>query len=389
MSMSVTAETLVLSHENISEMSPDPTADRRADIDAKQARVATLLQECKCEGLLVLDPDNFTWLSSGAAARGILNPADLPALYFTADGRWVIARNVDSQRLFDEELDGLGFQLKEWPWHWGRTQLLADLCQGRAVACDEAVPGSKPIADRLQSMRRTLTAYDRACLRALGAIVSHALEATCRTLTPGETEREIAGQLAHRLMHRGVQTLYVGVAADGRSRKYRHFGFTAAPVQTHCLAMLTGRKYGLCASASRTVCFGAPDSALQKEHNAVCKIHTSYLASTWPDAVPSQILAAGKRVFQVSGAEHEWLLGPQGHVTGRTPVELALTAQTGDLFQPGWAITWNPTVGAASSCDTYLVGDDGPETITAVESWPVKRIRIQGAEFTRPDILQR
>jgi Xaa-Pro aminopeptidase len=250
--------------------------------------------------------------------------------------------------------------------------------------------GSCPIvADRLRLLRRGLTAYERACLRTLGATVSHALEATCRTMTPGETEREIAGQMAHRLLHRGIYPVYVGAAADGRSRRYRHFGFTAAPIQTHCVVALTARKYGLCVSASRTVSFGALDPSLQKEHNAVCKVNATYLASTWPDAVPSQILTAGKRVYQVCGAEHEWLLSPQGHITGRTPVELALTPETADLFQPGWAVTWCPTIGAASSCDTYLVAEDGPETITPTESWPSKRIRISGAEFSRPDILQR
>ena len=67
----------------------------------------------------------------------------------SAEGRWVLSSNVDSQRLFDEELDGLGFQLKEWPWHWGREQLLLDLCQNRRVACDRAFGDAKPIADRL------------------------------------------------------------------------------------------------------------------------------------------------------------------------------------------------------------------------------------------------
>jgi hypothetical protein len=91
----------------------------------------------------------------------------------------------------------------------------------------------------------------------------------------------------------------------------------------------------------------------------------------------------------VSGAEHEWLLCPQGHVTGRAPVELPFTLQTEDLFQPGWAVTWRGSAGVGLSCDTFLITDDGPRTITAAESWPLKRIRITGAEFVRPDLLIR
>src|SRR5690348_14681616 len=119
--MSLAAESLVQPVKNASE--PELTfgteSDRRADVDAKQALVAAVLQEVGCEGLLVLDPDNFAWLTSGAMSRGSLNPAEHPALYFSPEQRWIIASNVDTQRLFDEELDGLGFQLKEWPWHWG------------------------------------------------------------------------------------------------------------------------------------------------------------------------------------------------------------------------------------------------------------------------------
>ena len=60
------------------------------------------------DGLLVRQPENFSWLTSGAMARGVLSEAELPLVYFSADQRWLIASNVDTQRLFDEEIDGRG-----------------------------------------------------------------------------------------------------------------------------------------------------------------------------------------------------------------------------------------------------------------------------------------
>jgi len=364
-------------------------SDRRADVDAKQTRVAKLLGEIGCDGLLVLEPENFAWLTAGGAARGILDLNELPALYFTAEGRWALSSNVDSQRLFDEELDGLGFQLKEWPWHCGRGQFLVDLCQGRQVAADQPQDQCKPVGDQLARSRRTLTPYEQACFRALGQVVSHALEATCRTMNVGDTEREIAGHLSHRLLHRGAQPLVLGVAADGRSRVYRHHGYTAAPVTHYAVLSVTARKYGLCATASRSVTFGAIEPTYRREHDSACRVSATYLASSWPDAVPRQILTTARRVYQVTGVEHEWRLCPQGYLTGRAAVELPITPQTDELLQPGWAITWSGTVGAAVSCDTFLIAEDGPRTLTVAESWPLKRIRVQGAEFVRPDVLQR
>ncbi|HZU37896.1 MAG TPA: M24 family metallopeptidase [Gemmataceae bacterium] len=386
--MSTAAETMIAS-EPKNRLSEGTPVDRRADIDAKQLVIAGLLREVNCDGLLILEPENFAWLTSGATARGVPYEQEQPALYYSPEQRWAIASNVDSQRLFDEEIDGLGFQLKEWPWHWGREQLLADLCQGRKVACDVAFRDCTVVGDRLQALRRVHSPYEQACLRAAGHLLSHALEATCRTLTPRLTEREIAGQISHRLLHRGAQPLIISVAGDGRSAVYRHCGFTDVPVRRHAVLFASMRKYGLCVSASRSVCFDAPDPTLKKQHDAVSKIVATYVASSWPDAGPREILGLGRRVYLITGFEHEWLGCPQGYITGRRQVETLLMPQTDQLFQAGWAVTWRATAGAATSCDTFLITDKGPEWLTIPETWPLQRIRVQGADFLRPFIHER
>ena len=199
----------------------------------------------------------------------------------------------------------------------------------------------------------------------------------------------MAGQISHRLIHRGTVPLHIGVAGDGRSRLYRQFGFTETPIHKYAVLRVTARKYGLCATASRAVSFGPPDDAFRAEHNAATKVSATYVASTWPDARPREILGAGRRVYGLTGFEHEWRLAPQGHIIGRAPVEMDLMPATEELFQAGWAVTWSASVGAASSCDTFLITDQGPRVVTPTEIWPLKRIRIQGADFVRPDILIR
>lgn len=363
--------------------------ERRVDIDAKQARVAGFLQQVGCEGLLVLNPENVAWLTAGGCGLGILDPSSQPALLYNLEQRWLLCANVDSQRLFDEELDGLGFQLKEWPWHWGRTRLLTDLCQGRVLACDRTVGECKVVGESLRRMRRTLTPYEQTCLRSLGQVVAHAVEATCRTMTPEKTEREIAGQLSHRLLNYGVQPLALEVAADGRSRLYRRPRFGDTPVRRQCVLSATGSKFGLSASASRSLCFGPPDATLRQEYDAACKVTATYISGTRPSVAPREIFQIGRRIYQTSGFEHEWLCNPQGHITGRAPVELPLTPDTDELLQASWAIIWHATVGAACSCDTLLITDDGTELLTPSESWPLKCIRIQGEEYHRPYLMVR
>jgi Xaa-Pro dipeptidase len=384
--MSVTEETRTAS-PSAPEISVSTPADRRSDIDVKHQRIAILLRDAGCDGLLVLRPENFAWLTSGSPPRGVLDPAARPALYFSQEGRWLLCSNTDTQRLFDEEIDGLGFQLKEWPWHWGRSQLLADLPGRRAS--DEPLEECQLLVEPLAQLRRALSPYEVACYRALGQILSHALEATGRTITRGETEREVAGQLSHRLLHRGAQPVQIAIAADGRSRLYRQPAFTAAPIAQFCVLSATARKYGMYARASRSIAFGEGDAVFRKDHDKACRVSATYVASSWPDSVPRAILASGQRIYQHVQAESEFYLCPQGHVIGRLPVELTFTPQVEELLQNNWPVCWHASVGAAASCDTFLITEEGPRAITAAEAWPLKRIKIQGAEFVRPDLLVR
>jgi len=387
--MNVTEATRVSSPPSGVEINLGASMDRRADIEVKQARIAALLQETGCDGLLILDPDNFAWLTSGGTARGILDPQAFPGLYFTADARWVLCSNVDTQRLFDEEIDGLGFQVKEWSWHVERASLLSDLRQGRKIATDVTIESTKHVGRELRTLRRILSDYEIACYRTLGQTLSHALEATGRTLAIGETEREIAGQISHRLLHRGVHPLLISVTADGRGRVNRQASFTSTPITRSCVMTVAARKYGLCARASRAVTFGQPSAEFRRDHDNACKISATYVAGSWPDSVPRQILLTGQRIYQLTGVEHEFFLAPQGHLTGHAPVELNLTLENEQLLQARCAITWCVAIGGSVSCDTFLISEEGPRAITAAENWPLKRIRIQGAEFVRPDVLPR
>src|SRR5439155_887419 len=155
------------------EVSLTTPLDRRADIDAKHLRIATLLQEIKCEGLLLLEPENVAWLTSGGSARGTLDRDEMPVLYFSPEGRWLLASNVEAEQ--------------------------------------------------------------RLCI-------------------------------------------------------YRHCGFTATPIRTYAVLSCAARKYGLFATASRSVCFGQPDALVKKDHEAACKVSATYVSASWPDAVPKQIL---------------------------------------------------------------------------------------------------
>ncbi|HEV3144978.1 MAG TPA: hypothetical protein VGZ47_13895, partial [Gemmataceae bacterium] len=231
----------------------EPSAERVTEIADRQERMGELLREHEADGLLVLEPANFSWLTAGGGFRGILHPDDFPALFFSSQQHWLLAANVDTQRIFDEEIDGLAFQLKEWAWDRGRGLFLTDLCFGKKMLCDQSFGECVNVGERLRTMRRSLSAWEQERLRELGKSVAHALEATCRNVSLGDSVEEIAGQLGHRLIHRGIEPVDLQVFANGRARRYKRGGPTSANVQHTCVVLATGRRWGLHVTASRTV----------------------------------------------------------------------------------------------------------------------------------------
>lgn len=362
---------------------------RRATVDARQDRIARLLDQAELEGLLVLDPINFAWLTAGGKVLGTLAPQHWPGLYFSGQHRWLIACNLDTQRLFDEELDLLGFQLKEWAWERGRDTLLSDICFHRRIGCDQPYRDCLAFGPTLALERRQLNDHDKTQLARLGAVLVHALEATARTLALGESEEEIAGQLSHRLLHRGAEPVLLQVAADGRANRYPRLGYTTATVQHSCVLVATARQGGLHASASRIVCFAKPEPNLREGYEAAARISASSVTLTRCNVSVADVLAAQMVAWKQSGYEHHWRLSPPSFQTGYAPVELVLVPGSSEPLLPDSAITWTVSINGAVSCDTYLLAADGSIPITRVENWPVRRVKIGETVVERPDILVR
>jgi Xaa-Pro dipeptidase len=370
-------------------MSPtdDHIAARRADIDAKQNLVADVLAEMNCEAVVLLMPAHVAWFTSGLTAHGLIADSERPGVYTNGRQRWLLCSNVDTQRLFDEEIDQLGFQLKEWTWGAGRSELLFNITAGRNVAADRPFPNVPMANDRLRPLLRVLSAYEQASYRELGTWVAHAVEATARTIRPGETEEEIAGQLGHRLLHRGIEPIALGVVADGRSAKFRRAGFTASPVAQTCAIQATGQRKGLFVTVSRTVSFGPPPDELRVAHDLALKLAAIYRSFATPN---SNITIAGEAAsFVLTGTpfEFESRMSQPGYGAGRFAAEELRRAGVDESFATGQAIVWQPRIGSAACVDTVLVTPDGPEPITPPTEWPFKRVTVRGVTSDVADLL--
>ena len=104
--------------------------DRVSDIQHKHTVVTQFLESRQFDALLLQRPLNFSWFTSGGDCSRAGSSDASAGLFITPEARVVVTTNSESAQLFDRELQGLGFQLKERPWHEPRGACLRIFAAG-------------------------------------------------------------------------------------------------------------------------------------------------------------------------------------------------------------------------------------------------------------------
>jgi len=367
---------------------PATDAERLADVERKHARIAEFLSERGYDALLLQTPANFAWFTSGGDSTRGGNVENAAALFITADARVVVTTNVDSQQLFDCQLSGLGFQLKQRAWFEGYRGLVDDLCRGRNVASDVPTERVRNAVSEIASLRTTLGDVERIRLRSLGNDVAHAVEAAARQLRPGRSESEVAGEVGHRLLKRGIDPLSLRVAADGRTRLYRGWSHSPRPVQRFAVIAAVGRRQGLCAGCARTVTFGEPHPDLWAAYARTMLIHATAIYFSQAGWTLRDVWSRMQRIYEKFGSADEWQLSEQGAVVGYSPTEHPVVPRSEFRLEPGTAVHWHPSIGPTLAGDTILVEEAGIKRVTIGDPWPVLAVEVKGSTVNCPDILR-
>ena len=381
----------------------DPAADhvdalvaaRRRDIDLKHARVVAFLEEHQLDALVLGRADSVSWFTSGGELGVDLGGGSASVLlYINRAARVVIADNVQSARVFEEELAGLGFQLKERPWYDEPARVVIELGRSKRLASDLGIPApwnasADDAAERIRMLRWPLTKLERQRYRELGRTLTLAVEATCRNFQPGESEADLAGHLAHRLLREGVIPVDLKVASDGRLARYRQPTFKAAAIVRQATITAVGRRHGLCAGVTRTVSFGPVDSDFRASHALASMVDATSIYFSRPGQTIGEVFARVKRIYEKFGHAHEWTLDYQGWQVGHSPRERALRPDSPHIIAAGMAFCWSPSVGSARCEDTFVVDERGFEVITEAQNWPKIEVTVKGYRLPRPGILVR
>jgi Xaa-Pro dipeptidase len=377
-----------LGHASSGEI-PINTPERGLDIEQKHRQVAAFLKSNQYDALLLQEPHNFAWLTSGGDSSRKGSAETTAALFITKEARVVVTSNIDSAMMFDRELPGQGFQLKERPWYEPRHLILEDLCRGRKVASDTGFQNTIDASLQLVSLRTPMTVLECERMRELGRTVAHAVEASARHCRPGETEAEIAAEVAHRMLKRQVVPERIQVMADGESNRYRHWSFGPRPLKRWCVISAVGRRWGLHCSATRTLCFGSPPKDLQANHHRALLMQATGMYFSQPEWELFEVWNRVQRIYEKFGVPDEWRSCDQAAVTGFRIVEVPVVPKSEFRLSSRMAVHWHPSVSGAMVGDTILVAEEGFEILTPMEDWPKATVEVKSAPILRPDILRR
>ncbi|WP_088225931.1 M24 family metallopeptidase [Desulfosporosinus sp. FKB] len=358
----------------------------REEIQEKVNQIRTLITQEGYDGLLVSSQVNLSWLTGG---RYFVNSASVDGLAQLWIGREtveLIVNNIEVQRLWEEEgAAEICDKTIIFPWHDDKQK--ADGLAERFKGLKTAEEGD--LASPLSKLRQTLTEAEQERYAALGQMAAETVESVAREFNPGETELEVAGRMAKACFERGMEPIVCLVGADERVLSRRHPLPTFKPVNKYGLLVLGARRWGLVASVSRGVYFGAIPSELSQKQKAVNRVIAAYWAKSQPGISLGEAFRAGQEEYANSGYPEEWKCHHQGGLAGYQSREIKALPDSKEQIVVGQALAWNPTIQGAKAEDTILVRSEGLRNLTATGKFPTQIVQIAGETFEVPLILER
>lgn len=344
--------------------------------DEKLARVARVAEAAGVRGVLLATHHNIAWLTGGRANRiDASREAGTQRLLITQSGRrYVLANTIEMPRLGAEVLAGLDYEPVEYPWTDDQDPAHAvgvarELAGGDPLASDWPLPGTTVIESALARARHLLTDAEIERYGVLGRDAGAALAGVCRTLEPGDDERDIQRAVMDAAGSIRARAIVALVGSDERLRRFRHPVPTATRWQHVVMLALCAERDGIIVSLSRIVA-SRPPADLADRTRATATVFGSLLSATRAGATGAALYATAREAYAAVGFPSEELQHHQGGAIGYRAREWTAHPNSQEVVQPRQAFAWNPTIAGTKVEDTALLVDGTLQLITTSPDWP-------------------
>ncbi len=364
---------------------------RLAMVDQNQQAIVSLLDELGYDGALLSLPENFSWFTCGGDSRFQAQSENTQvALFITRQGRVVLTHDAISPQLFDREIAALGFQLKERSWLEPVEDLYDEITRGRSVISDSGVGRTRCMEERISQLRAEFSPSLERKWKNLGVLATYAVEATCRSLKRNVTEAEVAGEVAHRSIKKGIIPVVIQVFADERLRRYRHWSHSRTAVKKRCVVNLIARKNGLHFAVSRSVSFSMLSPREQEEYQLAAEVLAEILPHVKSGVSHQQLWQELKSICKLKQLGNQWRAAEFAWQLGYRHPEQVFKPLEAQFFSSHTPWYWQSVLGSTMLGHSFIVRDTTPQSGINSDRWPVREFDSpDGTGLLLPEILIR
>ena len=362
----------------------------------KLMRLRSMLKDRQLEAVIITLQRNVSWLAGGRVHINTASELACCKLVVTARDAYLVASNIEAERLLEEEfgppcfgaaLDGVHV----WPWQEPAEQerLLFELLAG----CSRIGIDTQLEAE-FRMLRSVMHPLEWVEWSDLGALAGEALEETAANIAAGQSEYELAALLARNCLERELEPIVTLTAVDQRIAKFRHPLPTARQLEKCAMLVLCARRHGKIVSATRMVHFGQPPDALVRKFQAVAEISAHLHAATRPGTAWGSLYLKLQQLYREAGFPREEQFHHQGGLAGYSTREQLLLPHSKEVVKANQLYAWNPTLPGVKSEDTIWIVEHGAHCLTdppnrAHEIYPRIEIEADGQIWSRPGLLIR
>jgi Xaa-Pro aminopeptidase len=367
------------------------------EIHEKTERLLHFISQAGLGGILINSQPNFSWLTAGGRnASDLSREAGAGTLFLRHDGkRFVLANNIEIDRLLTEELDGQGYEPVDFPWEEekGNPSLIAHIA--RSLMTEKLPIGSDLISGEdlrlidgdIARARYQLTEDEIDRFKSLGRDAGQAIGDMARKLEPGMTEREVARRAIDALSAVGAFSVVTLVAADDRLRRFRHPVPTDLQWQKVVMIVVCARRGGLIASLTRIVCDGAIPEDLDARTRGSAFVNARLFDGTRPGVTGRELYKVAARAYSEVGFPDEEHRHHQGGAAGYRTRDWVAHPLNTEKVQNAQAIAWNPSITGSKTEETCIAFEDRIEIITTSPDWPSIPIEVEGRAYVLPGVF--
>ncbi|MDQ3711411.1 MAG: M24 family metallopeptidase [Acidobacteriota bacterium] len=371
--------------------------NEQSEIEIKTERLRRMLVAENLNGILINAQHNFAWLTGGKS-NGINLSVENGSCFLLVcrDGKkFVLANNIEMNRLLTEEISADEFEPVEFPWE--DEKVVGDFVFERAKSLLDGngeIASDLPLSAKVRAIENLIapcrfefTAAETERYRKLGRDAGAALRKIFQKIEPGETELEIARKVRDALAVYHINSIVTLVGADERTERFRHPIPTDKRWRKVVLIGICAKREGLIVNFSRIACVGEIPGELDRKTDAVAHVFARMIAATRIGASGAELYQATAKAYAEQGFADEIQKHHQGGATGYKTREWLAHPKSAEIVLKNQAFAWNPTITGTKAEETFVVTENGAEILTTSPDFPSVSIEINGREFQSPGIL--